>query len=370
MEVNIDLIVVKDRHRKDFGDIDSLAKSIEYQGLLQPIGIDSNYNLIFGERRLRAHKRLGLKTINANILNLPSLLMAERDENELHKGFTPSERVSIARALEDELKANERRGRPSDEIVENFPQFDGKKSRDLAAEKAGFGNGKTYQQAKKVVDTATPEVVESMDSGNLSINAAAKVATLPEEEQREVIAEIQSGEKPSEVVKKHVHVAQNSGNNEWYTPQEYIDAARAVLGRIDLDPASNPAANEVVKAGIFYSAENSGLDKSWAGNVWMNPPYSSSLIGSFVTKLVEHYGAGDIEQAIVLVNNATDTGWFAQLTSVATSLCFPKGRIRFWAPDKSSAAPLQGQAFLYFGSNPDIFETQFSSFGLVARVVR
>jgi hypothetical protein len=35
------------------------------------------------------------------------------------------------------------------------------------------------------------------------------------------------------------HRAQGSGENEWYTPIEYIEKARKVLGRIDLDPATS-----------------------------------------------------------------------------------------------------------------------------------
>lgn len=43
----------------------------------------------------------------------------------------------------------------------------------------------------------------------------------------------------------------------WYTPQFIIDAAREVLGTIDLDPASDSEANKTVKAIKFYSVVDS-----------------------------------------------------------------------------------------------------------------
>lgn len=97
--------------------------------------------------------------------------LAEHDANEFAKAWTPSEKVAIARALEEHEKKNakERQGRRTDlkpDIPENFPESDlGKESRQIAAKAAGFSSEMTYRRAKQVVDHGAEELVGAMDAG-------------------------------------------------------------------------------------------------------------------------------------------------------------------------------------------------------------
>jgi phage N-6-adenine-methyltransferase len=161
-------------------------------------------------------------------------------------------------------------------------------------------------------------------------------------------------------------VSPNTGEYEWYTPAEYIAAAREVMGGIDLDPATSEQAQQTVQAAQYYTAQDDGLALSWHGRVWLNPPYSQPLIGQFITKLTEEHVAGHVSQAIMVTNNCTDTGWFHSAVRGVTRMCFTLGRIRFANPQRPSGeSPLQGQTFFYFGADADRFAIIFGAFGFV-----
>ena len=229
-EIACDLVHVPDRHRQDMGDLEVLATSIATEGLLQPIGVTEENVLVFGERRLLAVRDiLREPTIVARVVHVSSILAGEYAENEVRKNFTESERVAIANAIEAALgnrqgqrtdiqaprdcagvapdtkvgdhAATELRGkfpevpasagqghRTEIELPENIPEVEpGVETREFAAKKAGFGNYKTYEQAKKVVDQGAPELVAAMDAGDVSISAASVIATQAPERQAEIV---------------------------------------------------------------------------------------------------------------------------------------------------------------------------------------
>lgn len=104
MLVKIEDIKVKKRVRRDLGDLTALKDSIHRYGLMNPITLNSNYELVAGERRLEAAKSLGWERINANILdsnvdNIRQLEM-ELEENNQRKEFTDEELMEGYKRLE------------------------------------------------------------------------------------------------------------------------------------------------------------------------------------------------------------------------------------------------------------------------------
>lgn len=155
-----------------------------------------------------------------------------------------------------------------------------------------------------------------------------------------------------------------TGQNEWYTPEKFIESARRVMGSIDIDPASNDEAQLTIKAGKYFTLETNGLTQAWAGNVWLNPPYSGQEIRQFIEKLQAETLNGNITQAVVLTNNNTDTQWFSMLYSLCKCVCFTKGRINFYRGSETSS-PTNGQCFFYIGTDVKEFANEFSSHGLI-----
>ena len=95
MLVKISDIKVKKRIRQDLGDIEELKGSLKTYGLLNPITLNSDMELVAGQRRLEAAKGIGWETINAVILDKGvdkiKQLELELEENNQRKDFSDDE---------------------------------------------------------------------------------------------------------------------------------------------------------------------------------------------------------------------------------------------------------------------------------------
>jgi DNA N-6-adenine-methyltransferase (Dam) len=177
-------------------------------------------------------------------------------------------------------------------------------------------------------------------------------------------------------------IAMPQKSNEWYTPARYIEAAREVMGGIDLDPASCKEANMVVRAERFYTQQENGLEQPWYGRVYLNPPYSManqknhlgqwrSSIEGFTKRLIDEYENGNVEQAILCAIGKIDAQWFQPLWEYP--ICFSDHIVKFngYKP-KGQKTPLKqmwGTIFVYLGPHEQRFIDVFSKFGTIAKRV-
>ncbi|AHH04672.1 Chromosome partitioning protein parB [Borrelia miyamotoi FR64b] len=103
MLIDLEQIRIKRRIRQNIGDTTTLKESIKKHGLIYPIIIDKNKNLIAGFRRYQVLKELGYKEVEVKVIpieNKKTLLEIELDENNIRKSFTKSE----SEAGENQLK--------------------------------------------------------------------------------------------------------------------------------------------------------------------------------------------------------------------------------------------------------------------------
>ena len=174
--MNISDIRIGERHRKDLGDVASLAQSIADIGLLHPVVVTPDGTLIAGARRVAACKLLGWQEIPATVVDLQDIVRGEHDENALRKDFTPSEAVAIARALEP-MEREAAKERQLSTLVQNRSEKFSEREKGEALVKVARTVGMsqiTLTKAREVVEAAEQEpelfapVLEQMDrTGNV-----------------------------------------------------------------------------------------------------------------------------------------------------------------------------------------------------------
>jgi DNA modification methylase len=203
MKIETNKIKVNERVRKEFPNIDELAESINDLGLLQPILVNENNELIAGHRRLIACKQLGLKEIECNKINPKSELRQldmELAENVKREDFNPME---LARGLSRRKELYEfehpetkvgatGKGRPkdsltdSDNLSERFTQETAKK----------IGKSETFVKEHLQLNNIKPELQKKVEDNQLKKSQALAIhrKEKKKEELKEEVKEIKAKE--------------------------------------------------------------------------------------------------------------------------------------------------------------------------------
>jgi DNA N-6-adenine-methyltransferase (Dam) len=119
---------------------------------------------------------------------------------------------------------------------------------------------------------------------------------------------------------------------EWYTPPEYVEAAREVMGSITLDPASHREANRIVLADRYFTERQNGLRRAWGKRerVFLNPP--GGLVPAFWHRLIYASRAGELEAAIWIgysLEQLQTLQGYDVPNPLAYPICVPARRIPF-----------------------------------------
>ena len=130
----------------------------------------------------------------------------------------------------------------------------------------------------------------------------------------------------------------SSKTDEWATPQEFFDALDSEF-HFTLDAAADETNHKCEK---YYDKAHDGLENSWGGVTFCNPPYGRQ-IGKWVRKGYEEHRNG--ATVVMLLPARTDTSWFHDYILGKAEIRFVRGRLNF--NDGEGRAPFPSMVVVY-----------------------
>lgn len=200
----------------------------------RPICVDSENNLIFGEKNFYFYKQQGKRTIPAWRISLFDLAKGNYEPELFIKNFFISERVAIGIALENflgkqqgqrndlktkvkNLNVLERKRKIYTSLMQHSAEVRRKKGfnlRQLIAKRLGFASHFTYQSAKKVKSNGNLQLIACVDQHELAISTAARLTKLSLVEQNKVLIQPKKNSIKKAFVKKSCNCLELSTSSQ------------------------------------------------------------------------------------------------------------------------------------------------------------
>jgi site-specific DNA-methyltransferase (adenine-specific) len=306
--IPIDSIVVTNRTHKDFGDIKLLAESISSVGLLQPIVINENNELVDGQRRIKACIQLGRTEIPFYQVNLEQIVLGEFHANSNRKEFTTSERVAISNGIEEYLRKHSRgMGRPrANQIAEN------ESSSDLTNTlKSSFGNNSKNNVAK--LTTFSGRLMD-----NVSKYFGISRNTLDKE--KKIVEAAEKDPQSFEDVRQKVDNKKLSVDKAYNKIQQQMKKNEIIAAIKD---KFNPSFNNILLLQGDFREQSKSIPNSSVDLIYTDPPYATeyiylyndlAVVASNVLRegasIVAYVGEFAIPEVCEMMRNAGLTYWW------------------------------------------------------------
>lgn len=224
-------IIIGRRFRQKNEQITRLAESIRLVGLLHPVVVNTRGELVAGGRRLAAVRQLGWDEVPVRVINTLdealAAIKAERDENTCREPLTASEIIEMGNSIEEienPEAASRRRATQNNASANssgaNFTPQGAGKTRNKVGKALGI-SGVTYEKLKFIKENGVPELLAMVDAKQVKVDPAAKVAKLPKDEQKEIVA------KGPEAVKKAAKASRQAKQKSKPEPVNQTAAAES-----------------------------------------------------------------------------------------------------------------------------------------------
>jgi len=348
----------------DADDLDeAFVESVREKGVLEPLVITDGKEIISGHRRWLAAKATNTDRVPVRKSSFESDL-EEREaliEFNRQREKTPGQ---IVNEFEEMLEIEKTRGKETQgsrtTSTKNLVEEEGD-AQTRAAEKINADvSGETLRKGKNIKEKAEsddePEEVreaareawDGLQSNDENFSSAYRKVKDAEQDSDE-----QDDEDGEHTV---VDAATKQETDEWSSPRELVEPIADAVDGFDLDPCSG--AERSPFAADTYTADDDGLEQSWYGRVWVNPPYSA--MSGWTAKATTETRDGDAETVVYLCKGDSSTGWWQRAASCATVICAIDHRLSFG--DGENSAPFASH-LIVFGECPDALAAELANHG-------
>lgn len=151
------------------------------------------------------------------------------------------------------------------------------------------------------------------------------------------------------------------GPNDWYAPAKLVQQVIEVMGAIDFDPCavsdtdSLPAAKR-----ICFPVDGLSADVAWKGRLFINPGFKEVQPGAWISKAQSGFVAGDVAEAIVLVQATTNSEWARDTNQFPRA--FFRSKLTVQAPGETTPRSIAIPAMLIFMAKQERFQAFAEAF--------